>query len=100
MRMVGDVKCTLDHRVIRRWAEERKGKPCRFLHIYFPGYGARGSFARVSWDSFFAEFEDKKLAFVYQERSASGKPSSFYRLVRRLTVNLPLDAGARAEYEA
>ena len=98
--VAGNVKCTLDHKVIRRWAEERKGKPCRFLHIYFPGFGARGSFARVSWDSFFAEFEDKKLAFIYQERCSSGKPSSFYRLMRRLTANLPLDVSARAESEA
>jgi len=98
--MAGNVKCTLDHSVIRRWAEERKGKPCRFLHIYFPGYGARGSFARVSWDRFFAEFENKKLAFVYQERSASGQPSSFYRLVHRLTANHPLDVNAQAECDA
>jgi len=98
--MAGNVKCTLDHSVIRRWAEERKGKPCRFLHIYFPGYGARGAFARVSWDSFFAEFEDRKLAFMYQELSTSGKPSAFYRLVRRPVVNLPVDAGAPANCEA
>jgi len=98
--MAGNVKWTLEHTVIRRWAEERRGKPCRFLHIYLPGYGARGAFARVSWDRFFAEFEDKKLAFVYQERSASGKPSSFYRLVHRLTANCPLDVNAQAECEA
>jgi hypothetical protein len=54
----------------------------------------------VSWDRFFAEFEDRKLAFMYQERSASGKPSAFYRLVRRPEVNLPLDAGALADCEA
>ena len=98
--VTGNVKCTLDHKVIRRWAEERKGKPCRFLHIYFPGFGARGSFAPVSWDSFFAEFEDKKLAFIYQERCPSGQPSLFYRLMRRLTANLPLDVSVRAESEA
>jgi hypothetical protein len=98
--MGGNVKYTLDHNVIRRWAEERNGKPCRFLHIYFPGYGARGSFARVSWDSFFAEFEDKRLAFVYQECSPSGKPSSFYRFLRRPAVNVAPDVGARAESKA
>jgi hypothetical protein len=54
----------------------------------------------VSWDRFFAEFENKKLAFVYQERSASGQPSSFYRLVHRLTANHPLDVNAQAECDA
>ena len=61
------------------------------MHIYLPGYSARGSFARVSWDSFFAEFEGKQLAFLYQDCSASGKLSSFYRLVRRLNADHSLE---------
>jgi hypothetical protein len=96
--MEGTLRCTIDHTVIRRWAEERHGKPGRFLRIHLPGYSSRAQFTGVSWDCFFAQFEAKQLAFVYQERSAAGGLSSFYRLVHRLRAEPPLQAnGAMAK---
>ena len=48
---------TIDHEEIRRWAEERKGKPARvietggdddvgIIRIDFPGYGGQGKLER------------------------------------------------------
>lgn len=91
--MSGVTMTTIDHEEIRRWAEEREGRPVRVLGtggdadpgvlgINFPG-GAEESLEEIGWEEWFAKFEEEKLAFVYQDRKASGEPSTFFRLVRR-----------------
>ena len=83
---------TTDHAEIRRWAEERNGRPARvtgtggdddtgLLRIDFQERD--DSLEEVSWDEFFDKFEEKKLALVYQDRKADGEPSTFNKLVRR-----------------
>jgi hypothetical protein len=83
---------TTNHEEIRRWAEKRNGRPARvagtgdsddagLLRIDFEEDDE--SLEAVSWDEFFEKFEDKKLAFVYQDRKADGEPSTFGKLVRR-----------------
>jgi hypothetical protein len=37
----------------------------------------------ISWDDFFVTFEDRKLAFLHQDRTADGKPSRFYKFIAR-----------------
>ena len=37
----------------------------------------------ISWDEFFDTFEDRGLAFLYQEETADGKESRFFRFVNR-----------------
>jgi hypothetical protein len=85
---------TTDHDEIRRWVEARGGKPSTVkrtekdgepgvLRIDFPGYSGEGSLEEISWDDFFKKFEESKLAFVYQELTASGQQSNFCKLVRR-----------------
>jgi len=37
----------------------------------------------ASWDNWFEKFEDNNLAFLFQERTADGKQSRFYKLVER-----------------
>src|SRR5215210_996747 len=86
-------KTTTDHEEIRRWAEERGGKPAivrgtendggGVLRIDFPGGAGTESLEHVSWDEWFRYFEEKKLAFLYQEEKASGEGSTFFKLVRR-----------------
>jgi hypothetical protein len=85
---------TIDHDEIRKWVEERGGKPATvkrtgdknepgLLRIDFPGYSGEGTLEEISWDDFFEKFEEAELAFVYQEETADGKTSRFSKLVRR-----------------
>ena len=87
-------KVTTDHDEIRRWVEKRGGRPATVkrtekggepgvLRIDFPGYSGEDTLEEISWDDFFKKFEEAKLAFVYQETTADGKPSRFSKLVRR-----------------
>ena len=92
-------KITTDHEVIRRWAEERGAKPARvqgtggngdigIIRLEFPGApGARDEkLEEISWDDWFKEFDEKGLAFVYEETTASGQKSNFNKLVQRETA--------------
>jgi hypothetical protein len=90
-------KTTQDHDEIRKWAEERGGKPSHvkgtggkndpgLLRIDFPGYSGEGKLEEISWDEFFEKFDEQELALVYQERTADGEKSNFNKLVSRHTV--------------
>lgn len=93
--MAGSNKTTTDHGEIRRWAEERGGKPATvkgterggeqagLLRIDFPGVGDDADLEHVSWDEFFEKFEEAGLALVYQEETADGETSRFNKLVSR-----------------
>ena len=87
-------KTTTDHKTIKAWAEARDGKPATvkstekdgeagILRIDFPGYSGAGSLEEISWDEFFQKFDEKKLAFLYQEETSSGEESRFFKLVTR-----------------
>lgn len=89
----GTSKRTTDHDEIRRWAEERGGKPAQvaatagdgtgILRIDFPGYSGQESLEEISWQDWFDKFEREDLALVYQETTADGERSNFNQLVRR-----------------
>jgi hypothetical protein len=85
---------TTDHDEIRRWAEERDGKPVSVkgtgggddpgvLRIDLPGGAGEESFEQITWDEWFAKFDDQGLAAILQERKADGEPSTFVKLVSR-----------------
>ena len=86
-------KTTTDHNKIKQWAEERQGKPAvvkgtennedgsDLLFINFPGY-AEDNLKDISWDEFFETFDDRDLAFLYQDE-IEGKKSRFFKLVDR-----------------
>jgi hypothetical protein len=87
-------KTTTDRKVIQKWAEEREGKPSRVigtdnkegggvLRIDFPGYSGEGKLEEISWDEWFETFEDRELAFLYQEETSKGEESRFFKLVKR-----------------
>src|SRR3954454_412085 len=93
-------KTTQDHEEIRRWAEERGGKPSHvkstgsgdeigILRIDFPGFSGEGSLEEITWDEFFEKFDDSGLALVYQEETAEGEKSNFNKIVKAETVDLP-----------
>lgn len=92
--MASESKTTTDHKTIQKWSEARGGKPATVkstekdseagvLRIDFPGYSGAGSLEEISWDEFFNKFDEKNLAFLYQEHTSSGEESRFFKLVSR-----------------
>jgi hypothetical protein len=90
-------KTTTNHDEIRKWAEARGGKPATVkstqskdeasvLRIDFPGYSGSDSLQEISWEEFFKKFDEKQLAFLYQEKTSSGDESRFFKLVSRETA--------------
>lgn len=80
---------TTHHEVIRQWAEERDGVPATVegtehgdhlgvLRIDFGGEDA--NLRHVSWDEWFATFDERGLNFIYQEQRSDGQQSNFFRL--------------------
>jgi hypothetical protein len=85
---------TTDHEAIQHWVEERNGRPASvigtgkdgdagLLRIDFAEDGEDESLEEISWDQFFAKFEERQLAFLYQDQKANGEQSTFNRLVER-----------------
>jgi hypothetical protein len=73
-----ETKVTTDHEEIRRWAEERGGKPAAVvgpeeehvaggLRIDFPDYDSGEELQEISWSEFFEKFDEQNLSFFYQE---------------------------------
>jgi len=85
-------KSTVNHDEIRKWAEERDGKPSvvksthknggGLLRINFPGY-AEDNLEEISWDEFFEIFDENDLEFLYQENTKDGSTSRFFKLVNK-----------------
>ena len=87
-------KTTQDHDEIKAWAEERGGKPAEvastetkdgpgILRLEFPGavHANDSNLKEISWDDFFAKFDESGLALVYQDVTADGEKSNFNRLI-------------------
>ncbi len=71
---------TTDHEKIREWAESKGGKPAAvdrahkrgdvgIVRIMFPDnpQSEHEALVEISWDDFFQEFDEKKLALLYEE---------------------------------
>ncbi len=94
---MAEAKTTTNHDEIRRWVEERGGVPASvkdtgggddpgILRIDFkdePGGDDDAGLEEISWEEFFEAFEENNLAFLYQEETASGDESRFFKLVSR-----------------
>ncbi len=85
---------TTDHDEIRRWVQERGGRPARvkgtgggddpgILRIDLPGGAGEESLEPMEWDAWFEKFDEQGLAAILQERKADGEPSTFIKLVSR-----------------
>lgn len=81
-------RTTTDHAVIRKWAEERGGKPARvkgtgdaedpgLLRLDF-GEPEEG-LEPITWEEFFAKFDESGLALLYENEPQN----RFSKLVRR-----------------
>jgi low affinity Fe/Cu permease len=87
---------TTDHDEIRRWVEERGGRPTRvrdtgsngdpgILRINFdePGGDDDDRLEEIDWDEWFRAFEENRLAFLYEPDDGS----RFNKLVSRDKVD-------------
>ncbi|MFC7401585.1 hypothetical protein [Citricoccus sp. GCM10030269] len=85
---------TTDHDEIRRWVEEHDGQPASVkgtegsddagvLRIDFPGGTGEDQLEHISWDDWFAKFDQEGLAFLYQQEKSDGSDSTFFKLVSR-----------------
>jgi hypothetical protein len=84
---------TTDHDTIREWAERQGGKPgavdrthkvsdVGIVRIMFPDnpQSEHESLVEITWDEFFREFDQRKLALLYEPGSM------FSKIVGRDTV--------------
>jgi hypothetical protein len=83
-----EAKRTRDHETIRRWVEERGGRPAmvegtQILRIDFddPDGSRDEKLVPVSWDEFFRVFDERGLEFLYQEHTHDGPISRFNKFV-------------------
>jgi hypothetical protein len=53
------------------------------LRIDFPGFKGEGTLQPISWDEWFRKFQERDLAFLYQSKTAAGKPSRFFKLIHK-----------------
>jgi hypothetical protein len=79
---------TTDHETIRKWAEERDGRPARvkgtgdakdagLLRLDFGK--PEESLEAISWEEFFEKFDESELAFLYEDEP----DNRFNKLVSR-----------------
>ncbi len=84
-------KTTTDHEEIRRWVEDRGGKPALvkgtegkddehagLLRIKFQ---EDEKLEETDWETFFATFDEKNLQFLYQEETKEHKTSRFFKFI-------------------
>ena len=86
---------TTDHDTIRKWAEERGGRPSRvkstgdadahkdagLLRIDFKE--PNENFEEIEWEDFFKVMDDRGLAMIIQHQHVDGSGSTFNRFVSR-----------------
>jgi hypothetical protein len=91
------IRKTADHEEIRRWAEERGGKPAcvrgtgggedvGMIRLDFPGYSGEDTLQEIDWDEWFQKFDESNLALMVQDETADGQRSNFNKLVGRETA--------------
>ena len=84
---------TTDHNTIKQWAKKHNGKPAAvdrthqdkdvgIIRLMFPKapQSEHQHLVEISWDDFFEEFEQRKLALIYE------LDSMFSKLVSRESV--------------
>jgi len=85
-------KQTTNHDEIRRWVEAREGHPASVRGTEEGGEDAGllrimfrddDNLEEIGWDDFFEKFDEEKLAFLYQDKTADGGESRFFKFVQR-----------------
>jgi hypothetical protein len=86
-------KTTTDHQTIRAWAERRHAVPASVEGteknnevagiLPFEFRKKETNLEPIDWSAFFEKFEESELAFLYQDKTSSGRLSRFHKFVRR-----------------
>lgn len=85
-------KTTTDHNTIRKWAERRSAVPARVegterdsepAGILRLEFRKDSHLEEVDWVSFFDKFEESNLAFLYHDKTVSGRMSRLHKFIRR-----------------
>ena len=88
---MSSAKKTTDHDEIRKWIEDRGGRPSVVADTH--GNGRKGGLLRVDfgekdeeleeieWEEFFAIFDENELAFLHQDETSGDKTSRFNKFV-------------------
>jgi hypothetical protein len=97
-------RVTTDHDQILCWAEKRGAKPAAagnvkreedaaIIGLSFPGDRAP---QEIGWPEWFQQFEQHKLALLYQEELIHGEVSNFHQLIsRKVAVEVEDAVGGR-----
>jgi len=89
---MSDSATTTDHKVIKKWAEERDGRPATVRATEEDGHAGilridfgptEDRLEEIEWNEFFRKFDESDLAFLHQDRTKDGKLSRFHKFVRR-----------------
>lgn len=86
---MSEASTTTNHDEIRKWVEERSGRPAAVRTAQQGGI-LRIDFGEpddalepIDWDEFFEIFEDNNLAFLHQDKTNNGQLSRFNKFVER-----------------
>jgi hypothetical protein len=93
---MAQAQVTTDHETIQHWAENRGGHPATvkrtergdepgILRLDFDP--PEDALEEISWDDFFSKFDEAGLAFLYQDKTASGKTSRFHKFIDRANAS-------------
>ncbi len=91
-RMDHEAKTTTDRNTIRKWAEERGGRPATVRATEDDGHAGilridfdpkEKSLDPIDWEEFFRKFEESELEFLYQLHTKDGGLSRFHKFVHR-----------------
>ncbi len=86
---------TTDHQTIKQWIQERGGVPATveetaetpdgigILRVDFPHGHRNDSLSTISWEDFFAKFDESRLAFLHEDATTDGEISRFCKFVSR-----------------
>lgn len=89
---MSDAQTTTDHEAIRKWADERGGRPATVKATEEDGHAGilridfgpkEKSLDPIDWKEFFRKFDESKLAFLYQDRTKDGQLSRFHKFIQR-----------------
>lgn len=103
MRNQEGILSTIDHEVIQRWVQERHGRPAQVKPLSEHRPGQMSGLLRInfgddiaylediSWDNFFKTFDARRLIFLYQNDAEKGEQSTFYRIIPKSEMGIPLE---------
>lgn len=89
--MAHESKRTTDHEEIKRWVEERQGRPSVVTSTWDGSGGLlridfgeqEQELTELSWEDFFRVFDESGIEFLYQEETADGNQSRFFKFVEK-----------------